>query len=93
MRFREYAHPSIFISNASTGQMEPVEIPNHLKDSWNDPRGVLVEKQFIEWLLAGVTPSPILLDAVIALKSLDFAEGFVASMRQENTWIDLPDRS
>ncbi|MFL2639936.1 MAG: Gfo/Idh/MocA family protein [Dehalococcoidia bacterium] len=85
--------PSIFISNASTGQMEPVEIPNHLKDSWNDPRGVLVEKQFIEWLLAGVTPSPILLDAVIALKSLDFAEGFVASMRQENTWIDLPDRS
>jgi hypothetical protein len=73
--------------------MEPVEIPTHLTDSWSDPRGVLVEKQFVEWLLSGATPSPILLDAITALKSLDFAEGFVASMRQENTWIDLPDRS
>ena len=73
--------------------MDPVDLPNHLVSSWSDQRGVLVEKQFIAWLLNGATPSPILLDAITALKSLDFAEGFVASLRQENTWIDLPDRS
>tara|TARA_B100001123_G_C15341982_1_gene1035368 strand:- start:3910 stop:4971 length:1062 start_codon:yes stop_codon:yes gene_type:complete len=86
-------NPSIFISNSDTGQMEPVDLPNHLVSSWSDPRGVLVEKQFIAWLSNGATPSPILLDAITALKSLDFAEGFVASLRQENAWIDLPDRS
>ena len=67
-----------------------VEIPKDLVDSWEDPRGILVEEQYIEWLLTGKETSPILLNASDALKSIDFAEGFVKSLKQGNAWVDLP---
>jgi predicted dehydrogenase len=80
---------SIFISSTK-GELKPVEIPKDLVDSWEEPRGILVEEQYIEWLLTGKETSPILLNASNALKSIDFAEGFVKSLKQGNAWVDLP---
>lgn len=86
----ESPRESIFIGKRGGTDLEPVAIPADLGANWDDPRFVNVEEQFIEWVQGGAEPTPLLIKPEDGLKSLEFAEGFVASMKQGSVWVDLP---
>jgi predicted dehydrogenase len=84
------ARESVFIAKGDDKALQPVPIPADLSANWEDPRHLPVEEQYIQWIQGGPEPSPVLLPFEEAPKNMEFAEAFVASSRQDNIWVDMP---
>ena len=71
----------------AASQVAPV--PEDLKAPYKDERFVTVEEDFVNWVLGGSEPTPLLLTLQQGLQSMILAEAFVASMRQGGAWVDI----
>lgn len=83
------AREGFFGAKSGEKALLPIDVPSHLKDNWEDPRGVTVEADFIAAVRDEKEPSlaiPRFLDGV---RLLEFAEGWRQST-QTGAWGDLP---
>ncbi len=80
--------PTVLLSTGDE-KPKPVPVPSDLQAAWDDPRLVPAEEHFVRWVLDGTPSLPASPTFEDGLKSLEFAEAFLASA-QSGAWVDLP---
>ena len=78
-----------FGAKSGEKELKPIEVPDHLRGNWEDPRGVTVEADFVEAIRGTNEPSLAIPRFIDGVKLLEFAEAWRAST-QSGTWVQLP---
>jgi predicted dehydrogenase len=78
-----------FGARAGEKALQPLRVPAHLQESWDDPQGVPVEADFIAAICGEKDPSPAIPRFIDGVRLLEFTQAWRRST-ETGGWCDVP---